>query len=424
MGRDSPSTRRATPTLRRRLATLLALAIVPILSGAVLADASPDPPPTGGAPSVLAPRDESIRRLIADIVRTAAPVPGTLDLHAPSDGALPRPAVTLRADRTGTIVDVRVGATSLSDLRAQALEGTLIRCTTGTAEEDARSPVSLDRLTPSPSRCVEDLLLLSGLANGLEEGFRGELPDTGFRAGRNGPPPDRFCALPVSKDCDALREDREMAQLSQCVYRKGDPCPAGWEAVTPESLGLDHSLFHVGEFDAELFHDPTTDQYVLAFRGSDSIADFKDNLRQGIFGTTTGQYDQALKLTDKLLDRLALTGDPLDLRITGHSLGGGLATLSALRAGRTATVFNPASLHDDLIDEHHLPIGTADATIDVITVKGEIVTSVQGEGHRAPGHHTALPRAPGYLSWQQLELHGMDSVNASLDTYLDRHCTR
>ena len=423
MGRDSPSTRRATPTPRHRLAALLALAVVLTLADTGLADTSPDPPTAGGAPSDLAPRDESIRRLIADIVRTAAPVPGTLDLHAPPDGALPRPAVTLRVDRTGAILDIRVGATSLSDLRSKALEGTLVRCEPGTTRSDADSPVSLDRLTPSPSRCVEDLLLLSGLANGLEEGFRGELYDPGFRAGRNGPPPDRFCALPATKDCDALREDREMAQLSQCVYRRGVPCPARWEEVTPESIGLDDSLFHVGEFDAELFHDPATGQYVLAFRGSDSAADFKDNLRQGIFGTTTEQYDQALKLTTRLLSELALSGTPLDLRFTGHSLGGGLATLSALRAGRTATVFNPASLHDRLIGDHRLPIEMAESTIDVLTVKGEIVTSVQGERNRAPGRHTTLAMAPGYLSWQHFELHGMNSVKASLDAYLDRHCT-
>ena len=86
-------------------------------------------------------------------------------------------------------------------------------------------------------------------------------------------------------------------------------------------------------------------RHVLAFAGTDrtSLRSWHTNFSQGI-GLPARQYVLAGRLGK--LARVAF-GD--ELVITGHSLGGGLATAAALKSGAPAVVFNGAGLAEQTI---------------------------------------------------------------------------
>lgn len=101
--------------------------------------------------------------------------------------------------------------------------------------------------------------------------------------------------------------------------------------------GLDYTLFQ---------HKPTGD-VVLAFRGTEplSVEDWVEDIRQA-FGSSK-QYKNAMNLARSLQMKAKNNGARLFL--TGHSLGGGLATAAALFTGCEAIVFDSAGVSDDTI---------------------------------------------------------------------------
>ena len=60
--------------------------------------------------------------------------------------------------------------------------------------------------------------------------------------------------------------------------------------------------------------------------------------------STADQYEQAIEISHKY--NISTGGK---VHFVGHSLGGGLATAAAVHIGRSATVFNAASLHGGVI---------------------------------------------------------------------------
>ncbi len=90
--------------------------------------------------------------------------------------------------------------------------------------------------------------------------------------------------------------------------------------------------------------------YVYAFAGTDGFKDPEDwnnNILQGL-GKFAPQYDRAARNAEiletcKVKDRL---------RITGHSLGGGLASLASLVSGIKAVTFNAPGLNEKTIERY------------------------------------------------------------------------
>ena len=76
---------------------------------------------------------------------------------------------------------------------------------------------------------------------------------------------------------------------------------------------------------------------VVAYRGSLSKEDWKNDVQQGA-GFHSDYYDRAIDIGQ----RIARSGQ--DVTFTGHSLGGGLASASAVASGRQADTFNAAGI--------------------------------------------------------------------------------
>lgn len=127
------------------------------------------------------------------------------------------------------------------------------------------------------------------------------------------------------------------AQLAQAVY--GDQVPEGFTKVPaddPRFAGVPFSDPETG-FQAAIYESPDG-KAVLAFAGTQDGTDWKRNFQQGT-GGVPDQYDQALQLA-----QTAKFHYSDDLSITGHSLGGGLATYAGLQTGTPTRAFNAAGL--------------------------------------------------------------------------------
>jgi hypothetical protein len=119
------------------------------------------------------------------------------------------------------------------------------------------------------------------------------------------------------------------------IVRKS-PLPEGWKVnrVTEDK----HSGFMAVEYESSFERPP---RKVLAFRGTDpsQAGDRETDLKQGL-GLFTDQYQQTMDVA-KRMKRL----NPGGFDITGHSLGGGEASLAGLITGQPTYTFNAAGLH-------------------------------------------------------------------------------
>jgi hypothetical protein len=146
--------------------------------------------------------------------------------------------------------------------------------------------------------------------------------------------------------------DLAMAYIASDVYKtdsSGSVGPGGWSRLSENDLlahGIDPQNLHSDAtgFQAAIYSDGHGD-YVLAFAGTDfkSLADWRANIGQGL-GLQTAQYRQA-----EVVAQDAREAFGSNLAITGHSLGGGLASAASLATGTPAVTFNPAGLSDQTL---------------------------------------------------------------------------
>ncbi len=235
---------------------------------------------------------------------------------------------------------------------------------------------------------------------------------------------------------------RELAALATDVYTPGTAPPAGWDIATSAQvaeLGLSESMLSspTTDFSAEVYAREIAGQtsYVVAFRGTQSGADWRGNIQQGV-GLRTDYYNRALEIGERLV-----VPNGTRVTLTGHSLGGGLASAASTASELDATTFNAAGLSAPTLTEARAIAG-ADGQIDVpdisaFYVRGEILSTLQDGGDRMIGailggvtgaRHFDMPEAvgnrieldpvrPDGMRWYQdhaISRHGMAYVNSSL----------
>ena len=155
-------------------------------------------------------------------------------------------------------------------------------------------------------------------------------------------------------------------------------------------------------FAARVFQKQGTDEIVISFRGTDDFEkDLSDNLGF-LFTPMLQQARDAEALVEAVIQQLSVPPTVPQITFTGHSLGGGLAAMMAVRYDKEATVFNPAP--------YSLVIDAA-VRGDVLD-GGSLIDDIQAEA-----------RARDKIHVHQLEGEALsgglaDSVYASLQHYL------
>jgi len=139
---------------------------------------------------------------------------------------------------------------------------------------------------------------------------------------------------PKSRDATLLR-------LSRLAYgnHAGETLP-GWQRM--------EDINHPSGLQATLFRGPHG-EVVLAYRGSqlpqDGLAEAGKDWAANVAGSQLPsiQQTEAVRLGVELSDKYP------NIIFTGHSLGGGLATMSSLSSGRPAATFNAAGLTTEAV---------------------------------------------------------------------------
>lgn len=188
-------------------------------------------------------------------------------------------------------------------------------------------------------------------------------------------------------------------------YGDGDMLEFGMEKKNPRQMvvedGLPQEVAGIMEdrrqdtgFKAEIYQDWTRpdEQYLFAFAGTDDVLDILEDMAQAA-GIATEQYLDAMRIGDELArSRLADR-----MTMTGHSLGGGLASAASVVGISPALTFNAAGLSTatlyDLISGDERYVGSvnrlsgAGQFIDAYYMDWDLLSLVQDA--------TPLPNAAG-----------------------------
>jgi len=160
-----------------------------------------------------------------------------------------------------------------------------------------------------------------------------------------------------------------------------------------ERLGLDSNtisyLSTANMYDglkAALYREYITGKYVLAFAGTENPAinknvwnalswsewaDWLNNFYQA-FGDGADQYTYAIAIGAAFTNNPNLNSS--NTYITGHSLGGGLASAAAIASGFHAYTFNAAGLHPNTVKDYPVNYANAASLVTVYQVDWDILS--------------------------------------------------
>ncbi len=179
-----------------------------------------------------------------------------------------------------------------------------------------------------------------------------------------------------------LERFRIDAQAASAAYEPPETRtpPEGYRNATEADLGrlrltanmlehpIDPKTGEQSEFRAAVFIDQKTGSPLVAYKGTTmtSGGDWTVNAEQGL-GDETFYYNHA----QFIARQVATSPSGAGARLTGHSLGGGMASAGATASGLPATTFNAAGLNAKTVPH---PVAT---NIDAVYVKGEPVRGIQ-----------------------------------------------
>lgn len=200
--------------------------------------------------------------------------------------------------------------------------------------------------------------------------------------------------------------DVTLSQLATAVYTTRGGPPAGWDVVGDPDLqarGITDTAawrqqFLGGgeqttaqEFRAEVYTDGNG-SYVLSYRGTaEGAADWDNNFRQGAGFTTDDNGDKfsgTAANTAVEFERVFgnnPTGESTNLAMTGHSQGGGLATVGSLASGVPAVTFDASGIHPNTWDRMGIDPQRArdiaeDGQIRAYSLQADLLTQAQESG--------------------------------------------
>ncbi|MBL8817964.1 MAG: hypothetical protein JNL58_18205 [Planctomyces sp.] len=139
--------------------------------------------------------------------------------------------------------------------------------------------------------------------------------------------------------------------LAEAVYERADLPHFGMQKLSLDELqklGVSPEVRKwleypdVSGFKAAMYRDFVSGEYVVAFAGTENYSDWLTDGWQGA-GYGDGQYSVAMEIgfVLKSIPKLQHSG----VWVTGHSLGGGLASAASVAGGLNANTFNAAGLH-------------------------------------------------------------------------------
>ncbi|WFE72802.1 type VI secretion system tip protein TssI/VgrG [Halomonas sp. M1] len=194
----------------------------------------------------------------------------------------------------------------------------------------------------------------------------------------------------------------EHARLAQHIYEPSQPVPVGWENVstdedfladielTKEQLNPDDGDFRAGMYTSNPDVFGNAFEPALVFKGTTSREDWLNNFAQGA-DRHSDYYERAVELGD-LIQRSGAK-----IHITGHSLGGGMASAASRASGMAATTFNAAGLHPNTVERYGGTLHILEQeNIAAYRVRGEVLTNLQEQNSGL-----AIPSLAG---WGQQQL--------------------
>ena len=203
--------------------------------------------------------------------------------------------------------------------------------------------------------------------------------------------------------------------LSGCIY--SDDCKRVFGYEKQNQIMSDPEIFEDVEsgFYSGLFQNQQKGDSVVAFRGTEifdiRLRDLTHDITQ-MFGFGSAQYKQAKAVALSVEMEL---GSGESLWFTGHSLGGGLASVAALATQRPAITLNAAGVHQNTLKKLGLSGTNASNLIDAHYTSGEIVSLYQDFfGPTALGQRIShSPSAIGLIT-TPLGLHSMSEVRRGM----------
>jgi RHS repeat-associated protein len=210
---------------------------------------------------------------------------------------------------------------------------------------------------------------------------------------------------------------RQSAAMSKHAYggeyAKQTRVRGGWRPSNRKVSGV-QDLDKSNGFKGELFEKVVgseTIAYCYAFAGTENGTDWLQNALQ-LFGES-GQYDEAVYNANLLSTYLNAP-----LSFTGHSLGGGLASLAALVTGNSAITFNAAGISNGTLRAYGV-LGSSQNNIDAYVIRGEPVNVLQkcfGLNQAAGNMHL---RTSTVITINPINLHSIDTVIKTLDNQIE-----
>lgn len=201
-----------------------------------------------------------------------------------------------------------------------------------------------------------------------------------------------------------------------------NPLPEGWSAVSadPEALaklGFTTEDFRPDDrpFRAGLYRGPDG-QYVLAFKGTtlSSVREWVDNAWEFVSGRS-GDYNAAIALAERVKEKVG----PENLMLTGHSRGGGMASIAGAKTGVPTVTFNPAPVSNRRLAREEVTREAAIRNVVAIRVRGEALGTPPLQPQKALGQVLVVepPPGPAIPVHSHIKRHGMPAVRDAISRH-------